>query len=132
MTIQNTDGQIVNFIVMPNTYFVDNVIMSVGNEVIGFDDSSAPAPLIYPTQYTAIVMAKYMPDQNIKVDFFNEQLISSDGALKLNISLFTPILLENGQLFTQNPASRNLIVIYGASTRSIPAQTTPDKIIVMC
>ena len=28
--------------------------------------------------------------------------------------------------------NRNLIVIYGATTKSIPAQTTPYKIIVMC
>ena len=52
--------------------------------------------------------------------------------LKLNISPNTLILLENGQAFTGKISNRNLIVVYGATTRSIPAQATPYKIIVMC
>ena len=68
----------------------------------------------------------------MKVSFFNSQLLSSDGSLRLNIAPSTQILLENGQLFNRNPANRNLIVVYGATTRSIPAQTTPSQIIVMC
>jgi hypothetical protein len=66
------------------------------------------------------------------VDYFNSDLVSSDGRIKLNIFPNTPTLLENGQLFTGNPLERNLIVVYGATTRSIPAQTTPYYIIVMC
>jgi hypothetical protein len=68
----------------------------------------------------------------VKVDFFNYQLVSSDGSLRLNISPDTRILLENGQLFNRNPANRYLVVVYSATTRSIPAQTTPSQIIVMC
>ncbi|MEW9184550.1 hypothetical protein AB2553_30585, partial [Bacillus mycoides] len=79
-----------------------------------------------------IVMAKYTPHQNVKVDYFNEQLESSDGKLKLNISPSTQILLTNGQFFTGNLVNRNLIAIYSFTTMSIPAQTTPYKIIVLC
>ena len=100
--------------------------------VTGFYDADAPVPLIFPPQYRAIVMTIDSPYQSVKVDFFNRQLESSDGSLKLNISPSTQILLENGQLFNRNPANRNLIVVYGATTRSIPAQTTPYQIIVMC
>jgi hypothetical protein len=77
-------------------------------------------------------MVKDSPYQNVKVDYFNSQLKSSDSRLKLNISPYTPIVLTNGQAFSKNPANRNLIVIYGPSTKSIPAQTTPYKIIVLC
>jgi hypothetical protein len=77
-------------------------------------------------------MAKTMPYPNVKVDYFNKELLSSDGMLKLNISPTTQVVLENGQIFTEIPASRYLIVVYGATTRSIPAQTTPEQIIVMC
>jgi hypothetical protein len=100
--------------------------------VTGFYDGDAPVPLIFLPQYAAIVMAKDAPGQNVFVDFFDRQLISSDGSLRLNISQDTRILLENGQLFNRNPANRYLIVVYGATTRSIPAQTTPTQIIVMC
>lgn len=132
MTVQNREGNIVNFVITPTTYFVDHIMISVGDTVIGFYDANAPVPLIYPPQYRAIVMVKLVPGLNVKVDYFNEQLISSDGSLKLNIAPFTQIILENGQRFTGNPANHDLIVIYGPTTRSIPAQTTPYRIIVMC
>lgn len=132
MTVDNKEGRLVNFIVMPTTYFVNNVTVKVGDMATGFYDANAPTPYIYPPQLQAIVMAKVVRNQNVKVDFFNSQLVSSDGALKLNISPSTRIILENGQFFTANPANRDLIVVYGATTRSIPAQTTPDNIIVMC
>ena len=77
-------------------------------------------------------MARITQTQNVKVDFFDNQLISSDSTLKLIISPFTQIIQENGQVFTANPTNKNLIVVSGASTKSIPAQTVPYKIIVMC
>jgi hypothetical protein len=106
--------------------------MALGDMVTGFYDANAAVPLIFPPQFRAIVMAKDELYQNVKVDYFNDQLVSSDNSLKLNIAPWTQIVLENGQYFTRNPANRNLIVIYGATTRSIPAQTSPYKIIVMC
>lgn len=132
MSVENKDGSIVNFVVTPGTYFVDHVTVALGDRVTGFYDADAPVPLIYPPQLRAIVMAKDTVLQNVKVDYFNSALISSDGNLKLNISPYTKILLRNDQSFTENPANRNLIVVYGATTRSIPAQTTPYKIIVIC
>jgi hypothetical protein len=132
MSVQNRDGSIVNFVVSPATYFVDHITAAAGDHVIGFYDANAAVPLIFPPQFRAIVMAKVTRGQNVKVDYFNSQLISSDGMLKINIAPFTQILLENGQAFTRNPANRNLIVVYGAATMSIPAQTTPYRIIVMC
>ena len=132
ISVDDGYGNVVNFVISPTTYFVDHVMVKVGDRVTGYYDANAPVPLIYPPQYQALVMVKDNPHQNVKVDYFNSQLISSDGTLKLTISPNTLLLLENGQAFTGNLANRNLIVIYGASTRSIPAQTTAYKIIVMC
>jgi hypothetical protein len=132
MSVENNDGSLVNFVVTPATYFLDQVMMTVGDTVTGFYDASAATPLIFPPQFQAIVMARATRNQNVKVDFFNRQLVSRDGTLRLNISPSTLIVLENGQAFTGNPGNRYLIVVYGPTTRSIPAQTTPYKIIVMC
>ncbi|HOJ77045.1 MAG TPA: hypothetical protein PLZ08_02295 [Bacillota bacterium] len=132
MTVEDETGNRVNFIVTPTTYFVNHATMAVGDRVIGFYDANAPIPYIYPPQLQALVMAKVDKIRNIKVDCFDSQLISSDGTLQLNLALSTQIILENGQRFTGNLANRDLIVLYRATTRSIPAQTTPDKIIVMC
>jgi hypothetical protein len=132
ITVQNGEENTVNFIVTPSTYFVDHVTMKVGDAVTGYYDANAPVPMIYPPQYRAIVMARIVPYQNVKVDYFNSQLISSDGTLKLIISPFTQIILENDQAFTENTANRNLIVVYGIATKSFPAQTVPYRIVVMC
>lgn len=132
MTVQNNDGTIVNFVVAPTTYVLGHVRLEIGDEVTGYYDGNAPAPLIYPPQYQAVIMVKENPNQYVKVDYFNSDLISSDGQLKLNVSPATSMILTNGQPFTGNPADRNIIVIYGPATKSIPAQTEPYQIIVLC
>lgn len=132
ISVEDPTGAQVNFIVSPTTYFVDHIMVKVGDQITGYYDGNAPAPLIFPPQYQALVIVKENPEQQVKVDFFNAALESSDGRLKLNIAPFTKVVLQNGQAFTGDLANRNLIVIYGASTKSIPAQTTPYKIVVLC
>lgn len=121
-----------NFVVSPTTYFADHALVSVGDRVTGYYDGDAPAIMIYPPQYPALVMVKEGPDQNVKVSYFNEQLASSDGQLQLTISPYTQLLLPNGQAFTSSLANRDLIVSYGPATKSMPAQTTPYRVIVLC
>jgi hypothetical protein len=132
MLLENKDKGPVNFVISPETYFVDHVVVEAGDEVTGFYDANAPAILIYPPQYPAIVMAKNTEYKNVTVDYFNNQLINSDGTLKLNAAPSTEVILKNDQPFSGYPGNRNLIVIYGPTTKSIPAQTTPYKIIVLC
>ncbi len=131
-TIKDNENNIINFLVTPSTYFIDNTLAQEGDFVTGFYDSNAPVPLIYPPQFRALIMAVNLGDTNITVDFFNRNLISSNGMLRLNIAPTTLIVLENGQYFYQNPGNHNLIVLYGPTTRSIPAITTPYRIIVLC
>lgn len=132
ISLVREDGSIVNFSISPTTYFLDHVMVSVGDRVTGFYDVNVPVPLIYPPQYQALIIVKENPYRNVKVDYFNNQLVSSDGQLQLNIFRYTPIFLQNDQPFTLSPANRNLLVVYGPTTFSIPAQTSPYKIIVIC
>ncbi|WP_079505175.1 hypothetical protein [Mesobacillus jeotgali] len=132
MSVIDGTGRQVNFVVEPKTYFVDHAMVEIGDQVTGYYDADAPVPMIYPPQYRALVVVKETRGQSVKVDFFNSQLTSSDGMLKLNLSPGMTIVLENGQRFTKSPANRNLIVVYGPATFSIPAQTTPYRIIVLC
>ncbi|WP_102400366.1 hypothetical protein [Haloimpatiens massiliensis] len=132
MSLENEYGNLVNFVIAPTTYFVDHITVIPGDIVNVFHYDNVPVPLIFPPQYNAIVVAEDIPYENVKVDYFNNELVSSDNTLKLNIAPSTEIILENDQTFTQNPSNRYLIVVYGATTKSIPAQTVPYKIIVMC
>ncbi|RBP04944.1 hypothetical protein [Rossellomorea aquimaris] len=130
--VEDGSGGSVNFVVSPTTYFVDHRMVAVGDRITGYYDGNAPVPFIYPPQYRALVMVKESSAQNVKVDYFNSQLESSDGTLRLNLSPYTQMVLTNGQSFSKYPGNRNLIVIYGPATMSIPAQTTPYRIIVWC
>ena len=132
MTIEDENGSTVNFVVTPSTYFVNHVTINPGDTIIGYYDANAPVPLIYPPRYTALVISKYSSTHNIMVDYFDENLLNSNGTLKLNIGPATVILLTNDQYFQGDLGNRDLIVIYDFTTRSIPAQTTPLKIIVIC
>lgn len=131
-SVVNESGDIVNFIVTSDTYILDHRMLEIGDQIIGFYDANAPVPLIFPPQYRAIVMAKVSSSEIIAVDYFNRQLVSSDGYLKLNIGPSTRVMLINGQRFTGNPSNNNLVVVYSISTRSIPAQTTPSQVVVIC
>lgn len=132
ITVENETGMVVNFVVSPSTYVVDHEMLTVGDFVTGYYDGDAPAILIYPPQYLALVIVKENYNRSVKVSFFNNQLLSSDGQLKLNLSPETQIFLTNGQQFSRYPGNRDLIVYYRFTTRSIPAQTTPYRIIVLC
>jgi hypothetical protein len=132
MSLESPERGPVNFVISPQTYFVDHEVVEVGDEVIGFYDANAPVILIYPPQYPAIVIAKATEMENVTVDYFDNQLINSTGDLKLNIAPTTQVMLTNDQPFHRFPGNRNLIVVYGPTTKSIPAQTTPYEIIVLC
>lgn len=120
------------FIVDSNTYFINNVTLRRGDSITAFYDTSVPVVLIFPPRYRAVVIAKNARNQSVKVDHFNNDLVSSDNELKLNISPQTRLLLTNNQTYLGNIANRNLAVVYSFTTRSIPAITTPSQVIVLC
>ena len=127
-----TDNGVVNFIISPNTYVVNERRLRRGMNVAAFYDANLPVPLIYPPQYQAVIITERRPRENVMVDYFNNSLEAVNNSLKLNVGRGTDVVTPNGQRFTCNLRNRLLIVFYGATTRIIPPQTTPDRIIVMC
>lgn len=131
ITIQNADG-VNNFIISPDTYVVDMVRMRVGMQVTAFYDANLPVPLIYPPQYQASIIGRSHVNETMMVSYFDENLLSADGSLRLNISRATEVLTSNGQQYLCPVGDNVLIVYYAVTTKSIPPQTTPRKVIVMC
>lgn len=130
--VQSTDGSEANFIVTDSTYIVNDAKIVEGSVITGYYDANAPMIMIYPPQYNVeVVVVDGSTDLNIKVDFYDNELISSDNFLKLNISDETEIVWEDGTAFKGNLGSRKLVTMYGISTKSIPAQTTPEKVVVL-
>lgn len=131
ITIQNYEG-IYNFIISPDTYVVDMVNMRAGITVTAFYDAGLPVPLIYPPQYRAVIIGRSHANETMMVSYFDENLLAADESLRLNISRATEVLTSNGQEFLCPAGDNVLIVYYAVTTKSIPPQTTPRKIIVMC
>jgi len=132
ISLQNEEGAEVNFILTPGTYVLNQDMLNPGDAVTGYYDAHAPAIMIYPPQFPALVMVKEHVNRYVKVSHFNRMLVSQDNELKLNIQPSTKITTTNGQAFTGRLFNQDLVVIFGSSTKSIPAQTTPYQVIVLC
>ncbi|BCN30516.1 hypothetical protein [Anaeromicropila herbilytica] len=132
ISVVNREGAIFNFVVTTETYFINHVTVQVGDIVVAFYDTSLPAPMIYPPQFRAVVIGIVSDSYSIAVDFFNKRLTNRTRTLQLNIGPETIVMLTNDQLFSGSPGNHNLAVLYDITTRSIPAQTTPLQVIVLC
>lgn len=130
--VQSPNRDLNYFILDQNTYFVNHITLKKGDSITAFYDSTLPVPLIFPPRYRAAVITAPLRHAFVKVDYFNENLVSSDGQLKLNIAPRTRVLLPNNQTYLGKLGNQDLVVIYGPSTKSIPAQTTPIEVIVLC
>ena len=118
VSIVNNSG-VSNFIVSPSTYVIQEVHLRAGMLVTAFYDSDLAIPLVYPPEYQAVIIGRKNANETIYAGWFDGDLLAVDQSLKLNVG---PSTLE-GQL---------LIVYYSAATMSIPPQTTPRRIIVVC
>lgn len=122
----------VNFILSPGTYVTDNTPLRTGMHITAFYDVNQPIPLINPPQYQAAFISRTEPGENVIITYFDQNLLSEENQLKLNLTPATRVTTANGQRFGCNVGNNVLMVYYGATTRSIPAQTSPDRIIVFC
>ena len=118
----------VNFFINPDTYVVDFTTLSVGMMATFWYRNDAPMPLIYPPQYTAVVVAEERSDRNVDVSYYSNSLVNEEQTLQLNLDGTVDVRTVNNQYFQASPANHNLVVIYSSSTRSIPAQTTPSTV----
>ncbi len=131
-TVEDMDGNTINFIITPSTFVVDWETLSVGMRCTFWYRTDAPTPLIYPPQYTAVVAAQEKNGRMVDVGYYNASMVNEGQTLQLNIDGSVDIRTTNNQYFQGSPANHNLVVVYETSTRSIPAQTTPDEVIVLC
>ena len=129
--VENKDSTFANLVVTPDTYFVYNTMVSVGSDITGYFPANAPVPMIYLPQYRAMVLVVEPLWQIIKVDFFDENLVSMDGTLKLNIGDHTEVVNQDGTPYEGGLENQLLVVYYGFSTRSIPSIAIPLRVVVL-
>ena len=132
VTLETEAGETVNIILSPTTYVVDFETLSVGMDCTFWYLADAPMILIYPPQYNAAVAARNRNDRMIDVSRYGRELVNQERTLQLKLDGSVDIRTTNNQYFQGSPADHDLVVIYETSTRSIPAQTTPKNIVVLC
>lgn len=132
MAALRTGNGIVNLLIDSRTLVIDSRQLRAGMRVTAFYDSSLPVPLIFPPQYLAQIITIPGRSEQVMFSYFNRILLSADQSLQLNIANQTNIQTVNGQQFDCHPGNQYLLVYYSTTTRSIPPQTTPNRIIVFC
>ncbi len=132
MGVEGEGDNFVNFMVTPATFVLDYVQLQIGMKATFYYRADAPAPLIYPPQFSAVVVVPEQEGRFVYAGSFDEELISADASLQLNMEDAVQVVTTNNQKFLGNLANKDLVVSYTNSTRSIPARTTPEKIVVLC
>ena len=127
-----TENGIVNFMITSETRIIDNRQLRSGLRVAAFYDASLPVPLIFPPQYRAQIVTVLGRDEQVMINEFNRNLVAADNSLQLNIARNTSIETINGQTTSCNLGNQTLLVYYTTITRSIPPQTTPRRVIILC
>ena len=142
--VNNKDDQnnTVNLMITDDTLVYDNLgnkkalsDLTDGSKITVFTGSYEPTPLILPVQYTAnVIIINGDKEGNVNADtYLADEEGYTNAANTLNIAAAddTKIVDKNEKEYKGDLDKNDLIVFYGASTKSIPAQTTPTKIVVL-
>lgn len=100
-----------------------------GDSITAFTRATEPTVLKLPETYTpaVIILNEEGKDGNVTVSTFRKDA-DTDGYINAEKDLI--IFLPEG--FTENKrAGNDYIVFYTATTRSIPPQTTPEKLVLL-
>jgi hypothetical protein len=105
-----------------------------GTSVTAYYRRDTIMTMIYPPNITpsVIVVNSSEKASSIEVSKFDDNLLNSEALLKLNVSDKTTIMYKDGiKAEKADLANKDLVVFYNFMTKSLPAQTTPEKIIII-
>lgn len=139
---KNDQNNTVNLKITDDTLVYDNLgnkkalsDLTDGSKITVFTGSYEPTPLILPVQYTAnIIIINGDKEGNVNADtYLADEEGYTNAANTLNIATAddTKIVDKNEKEYKGDLDKNDLIVFYGVSTKSIPAQTTPTKVVVL-
>lgn len=142
--VNNKDDQnnTVNLKITDDTLVYDNLgnkkalsDLTDGTKITVFTGSYEPTPLILPVQYTAnVIIINGDKEGNVNADTYladEEGYTNAANTLKIAAADDTKIVDKDEKEYKGDLDKNDLIVFYGVSTKSIPAQTTPTKVVVL-
>lgn len=104
----------------------------VKGKIIAFVDSREPLPMVHPPQIEPllVIFNQYGKKGEVSVGAFDEMLYSEQLKLKLHVNDSTEIVnLQGKRIDVSSLVGKLLFVFYEVTTRSMPTQTNPTKII---
>ena len=142
--VNNKDDQnnTVNLKITDDTLVYDNLgnkkalsDLTDGSKITVFTGSYEPTPLILPVQYTAnVIIINGDQEGNVNIDTYladEEGYTNAENTLKIATADDTKIVDKDEKEYKGDINKNDLIVFYDVSTKSIPAQTTPTKVVVL-
>lgn len=109
--------------------------VKVGMTITAIMDKNAPTTLSLPPITNGARGFILNSDKGFTdLSVYNDELVNESNTLKLNISETTPIINVNGakmRYSADDLKGSECLVLYTVSTRSIPAQTTPQLVMIM-
>lgn len=142
--VNNKDDQnnTVNLKITDDTLVYDNLgnkkalsDLTDGSKITVFTGSYEPTPLILPIQYTAnVIIINGDKEGNVNADTYfadEEGYTNAANTLKIAAADDTKIVDKDEKEYKGDLDKNDLIVFYSVSTKSIPAQTTPTKVVVL-
>ena len=109
----------------------------IGHTITAYYHANTPMLMSFPGQLTPeVVLLNGEGLKDAKADIFDVNGLSSDGELVINLTEETPAFDFGGNevdasTLIGNLSSNALLVFYGATTMSLPPQTSPELVIVM-
>ncbi len=108
-----------------------NSDITEGMDIMVVLGANTPMTMSIPPMTSSVVATVINADNNVDFSVYNDEFVNAENTLKLNTD---GIIVKNikGEDITADDIKNNAaIVAYGVSTRSIPAQTTPDIVVVI-
>lgn len=138
----DSNDQEVSFVVGSETLVVDSegkaAEIKEGMQFTTYTYWNEPTVLMLPPRYNpaVIVVENGVGDMAndagaFKKDADSDRYVNSENTLSIVAGDETEVVDRKGDKFEGDLDGKDLLVFYTISTRSIPAQTTPEKIIVI-
>ena len=138
----NGTDELTHLTISENTLLVDNQgnkidlnTIKEGSSVTMFYNITNPTLMVLPVRYTPdVLVLNTENDGFVKADSFSDELVNSQNTLELNIDDSTVIEFANGAKMAASAddiKNSDAVVFYTTTTRSIPAQATPSKVIIL-
>jgi len=138
---EQTDGLVMNLLDSTmvlnrkTNEFISVAELKEGMQVCAVIPANAPMTMSLPPMTSSVaVLVANVDAGNVAVGKFDKDLINAEAKLKLNIDEKTIISDATGikKVFTaEDVKEQNALVFYDATTKSIPAQTTPSRVLIL-